>query len=470
MSPTRQLKRRRTTSSYEFEKPGLSSTAQGKHAFKWLLSGLSPNDFFKTYFEKKPTLRHNPPAKFRQLISTSLIRNLLSSGRLHYTADLDVTKYTAESGRQTFNKGSNAAANDAWRMLSEEGCSLRLLRPQQYCDALWRLCAHLEEFMGCAVGANVYVTPGGSQGFAPHFDDVDAFVCQVEGRKRWKVYGGRADGADDLPRVSSVDFEQDDVKGLKVLYDRVLEEGDMLYLPRGRIHQAEGVDGVSLHVTVSMYQKWTWADFLLESFEMAVESAAREDRLLRRSLPLRFGEFVGVGCGEGDERSRKWFEEKVAEVVKRVGELWPTDAGGDQMVERFMRERLPPPPMEMEENGKSSKAGMKVGLESEVRARGAGVARVVMGKDGLPRLVHCLGNSRGAGEGGSEELTCLPEEAFAVDSVLKAYPEGIKVGDLEMEKEEDRVELARGLVDIGILQLDDDQVCEGSTQNLRKSR
>lgn len=450
MSPVRQPKRCRTIPTYDFETSGLTSTARGKHAFKWLLSGLSPTDFFKTYFEKKPTLRHNPPTKFRQLISTCYIQDLLSSGRLHYTTDIDVTKYTVESGRQTLNKEAGVAAKDAWRMLSEEGCSLRLLRPQQHCDALWRLCAHLEEFLGCAVGVNVYVTPGGSQGFAPHFDDVDAFVCQVEGRKRWRVYGARGDGGDDLPRVSSVDFDQEDVKGLEVLYDRVLEEGDMLYLPRGRIHQAEGVEGVSLHVTVSMYQKWTWADFLLESFKMAVESAAREDRLLRRGLPLRFGEFVGVGCGEGDVELRKWFEQKVRKVVNRVGELWPTDAGGDRMMERFMRERLPPALPQTEKGGKR---GEVVGMESVVRAKGAGMARVVMGEDGLPKLIHCLENSRGASRGGSEGLTCLPEEALAMDIVLKAYPEGLKVGELAMEKAEDRVELAQGLVEIGVLQV-----------------
>lgn len=33
-----------------------------------------------------------------------------------------------------------------------------------------------------------YLTPAGSQGFAPHYDDIDAFVLQLEGRKHWKVY------------------------------------------------------------------------------------------------------------------------------------------------------------------------------------------------------------------------------------------------------------------------------------------
>ena len=56
-----------------------------------------------------------------------------------------------------------------WRRFSEEGCSVRVLHPQRYCDALWRVVARLEAFLQCPVGANAYLTPAGSQGFAPHW-------------------------------------------------------------------------------------------------------------------------------------------------------------------------------------------------------------------------------------------------------------------------------------------------------------
>lgn len=36
--------------------------------------------------------------------------------------------------------------------------------------------------------SNAYLTPPGSQGFAPHYDDIDAFIMQLEGAKAWKVY------------------------------------------------------------------------------------------------------------------------------------------------------------------------------------------------------------------------------------------------------------------------------------------
>ena len=36
-----------------------------------------------------------------------------------------------------------------------------------------------------------YLTPAGSQGFSPHYDDIEAFVMQLEGKKKWKLYQPR---------------------------------------------------------------------------------------------------------------------------------------------------------------------------------------------------------------------------------------------------------------------------------------
>lgn len=53
------------------------------------------------------------------------------------------------------------------------------------------LLAALQEYFGCFVGSNIYLTPANTQGFAPHYDDIEAFVFQIEGAKRWRVYNPR---------------------------------------------------------------------------------------------------------------------------------------------------------------------------------------------------------------------------------------------------------------------------------------
>lgn len=71
------------------------------------------------------------------------------------------------------------------------GCSVRLLNPQTYHTELRELNTRLQEVFGSFVGANAYLTPPNSQGFAPHYDDIEAFVLQIEGEKMWRVYAPR---------------------------------------------------------------------------------------------------------------------------------------------------------------------------------------------------------------------------------------------------------------------------------------
>lgn len=49
----------------------------------------------------------------------------------------------------------------------------------------------------------------------------------------------------------------------KPVLDCVLQPGDLLYFPRGAIHQAMAQDDQhSLHITVSTHQKNSWSDLL----------------------------------------------------------------------------------------------------------------------------------------------------------------------------------------------------------------
>lgn len=47
-----------------------------------------------------------------------------------------------------------------------------------------------------------YLTPPDSQGFAPHYDDIEAFVLQLEGKKHWRLYNPLSD-REILPQFSS---------------------------------------------------------------------------------------------------------------------------------------------------------------------------------------------------------------------------------------------------------------------------
>lgn len=81
-----------------------------------------------------------------------------------------------------------------------------------------------------------YITPKNAEGFAPHWDDVDAFLLQLEGRKHWVVCAPPNE-FEALPIKSSENFTDDILKEWPVVFDDWLEEGDTLYIPRGFIHK-----------------------------------------------------------------------------------------------------------------------------------------------------------------------------------------------------------------------------------------
>ena len=388
-------------------------------------------DFFKTYFEKKPLHLKNSGEKFSFLASLTSIRKLITSGKLPYS-ELDVTSYSQTDGRKTHN-GTGMAGAEAVRQY-DSGCSLRLRRPQDHFPAIRGLCTSLESFLECVVGANIYATPANSQGFAPHFDDVDAVICQIHGSKRWRVYK-RADEHDVLPRRSSVDFGKRDVQDMRLIMEVDLQPGEVLYLPRGAVHEAicdkESGKG-SLHVTVSFCQRWTWADFLLASFERAILETAAVDQKLRESVPLRFGGIAGAGVSESVMGKR--FEAMAKGMVNRVARSYPVDTAADMMMERFIKGRL-----EVVPNGNE---GKDIGLESVIRATGSCCVRLVVGEDGLPVFV-----------GRSFQQACLPEEAGGIQFVLDQYPQGVRVRDIPLDEEEDRVGLAMGLVDMRVFEV-----------------
>ena len=68
------------------------------------------------------------------------------------------------------------------------------IRPIPILAQIWRCLADLEHPFGSFVGSNAYLTPGGTQGFAPHYDDIEVMVKLPGG---WFGEGGQ----DLLPRV-----------------------------------------------------------------------------------------------------------------------------------------------------------------------------------------------------------------------------------------------------------------------------
>lgn len=244
----------------------------------WLVAPLSAAQFETDVREKRPlhiersASRSENSGYYSGWFGSKELRALLAEGVLRYTDDLDVTSYM-EGKRKTLNGQGVASADEVWAAF-ERGCSLRLSWPQRYHERVWALLNGIEEHFCCGAGCNMYFTPKGMQGFAPHFDDVDVFILQVEGEKLWTLHAPLSE-AEALPRFSSADFTQSDLG--EPLAEINLRPGDLLYLPRGIIHQARGSEhSDSLHLTVSICRQHSWRDFLEVALLGAIDVASAQ--------------------------------------------------------------------------------------------------------------------------------------------------------------------------------------------------
>ena len=86
--------------------------------------------------------------------------------------------------------------------------------------------------------------PGGA--FKMHYDAHDVLVLQVHGSKHWFLYAD--------PEIAPVHHvKQGNPAAREVVYETVLKQGDVLYVPRGMYHRAAVTDTDSVHLTFGIH-------------------------------------------------------------------------------------------------------------------------------------------------------------------------------------------------------------------------
>ncbi|MFL6337329.1 MAG: cupin domain-containing protein [Pyrinomonadaceae bacterium] len=154
-----------------------------------------------------------------------------------------------------------------------EGATLVLDAVDELSGPVEELAKGLELLFRERVQVNLYAGWQTSRGFDLHWDDHDVFILQVTGRKRWSVYGQTRP----CPLVN--DIEKAQKPEHEPLWEGTLEDGDLLYLPRGWWHVAVPLAEPTLHLTVGVHNR-TGLD-LLRWFSERV----RASETFRRDLP-----------------------------------------------------------------------------------------------------------------------------------------------------------------------------------------
>jgi len=434
---------------------------EGMRAFEWLISPVEPKKFFSKLWEKKPLLvKRKCPGYNAGWFSTSELDLILRKNSLLFGENIDVVTYSRSGKRETHNPEGRAFASVVWDHY-QQGCSVRLLNPQSYSSRCWKMLSTLQEFFGCFVGANVYLTPPGSQGFAPHYDDIEAFVLQLEGRKRWRLYDSRTPN-EVLPRFSSQNFEQSDLG--ECILDTVLEPGDMLYFPRGVIHQAVTQDeNLSLHITVSTYQKTSWADLFEKMIPQTLAAVIEDDADFRKGLPIGYLNHLGIGNQDIVSEQRSGFLKTVAGLFDKLKESLLVDGSVDQMAKEFLHDSLPPFVNEEHQRrccrgagehwrADENRVGGVVELDPDtgVKLLTKKSARIIMENDSV-WVFYATENLRTWHKRDPMCFEIQADQAENVEALIHAYPKFVKIDELPAGTQEEKLTTMNALYDRGLV-------------------
>jgi len=190
-----------------------------------LLGGLTPSQFMRRYWQKKPLLIRGAIAGVEAPLSRDALFELASSD------DAESRLISRTRGRWRLDHGPFDAGmlpsvkRRDWTLLVQ-GVDLHDDRARALLDRFRFVPdARLDDLMIS------YATDGG--GVGPHFDSYDVFLLQVQGTRRWRISAQRdLTLKPGLPLKVLQHFEPDE--------EWLLEPGDMLYLPPHIAH-----DGVA---------------------------------------------------------------------------------------------------------------------------------------------------------------------------------------------------------------------------------
>lgn len=423
------------------DKQERDSLQLGRDYFDYILKPVNADEFMSEYWEKNPLCVNRSQSDFyKQLISVGEIDEMLRTNMVEYTKNIDVTSYV-DGVRETHNPEGRATPPSVWDAYGN-GCSIRLLNPQTFLPNIRKLNAALQEYFHCMAGANVYLTPPNSQGFAPHFDDIEAFVLQVEGKKTWRLYAPRTE-SEMLARESSGNFSPDEI-GEPIL-EKTLEAGDLLYFPRGTIHEARTVAGShSLHITLSVYQKTSFGDLMEILLPQALSTAIQSDIEFRRGLPLNIWREFGLIRSKTESRDK--IAAKLKNLFGRIFQHADLDSAVDQMALKYQHDALPPELTTSEKAktvyGTQTRIGDDGELEeinfeedTEVRLLRANIIRLVPHEESL-RIYFYSDNSKEYHEYEQNYIEAYEDMKPAIECLIKSYPKYVRLDQLPLSLNE----------------------------------
>ncbi|MGN6514624.1 MAG: JmjC domain-containing protein [Rhizomicrobium sp.] len=219
--------------------------------FAELVAPLSVEEFMALLRERRLTLLRGAGAdRYSSLLDwSSLIAMIQRGEHSRDLAEFHLVKDSRLAPPDRWLKADpsgNGNAVDLPKLLQfmAGGFSLVSYRIDAYAPHLKVLCDSIRAAVREQIRMGVIVTKGKDNAFTLHYDPEDLVILQVEGRKRWKIFGPPV--INPVPGVTKTAVPAEDT----LIFDEILEPGDFLFLPAGNWHRCENQSGRSLHLGI----------------------------------------------------------------------------------------------------------------------------------------------------------------------------------------------------------------------------
>jgi ribosomal protein L16 Arg81 hydroxylase len=238
-----------------------------------LIAPTSEAAFRERYWEREPLVVHRgDPDYYDGLFSLADFDEAI-------TRSPDYVKMAnAETKKNRSYSAASAQGLEAVLDDMRQGATLILDQLHNREPKLNLLCRTLIPEFCHRFQTNLYLTPPNGKGFSPHWDNHDVFILQVVGSKHWKIEKERRS----FPgKMDSMGEEGRELHGEVDAF--TLNQGDLIYIPRGFVHAAECGAEPSLHITLGIT-----AIYLEDLLLAAIRAGKNRDEELRSVLPLGF--------------------------------------------------------------------------------------------------------------------------------------------------------------------------------------
>jgi ribosomal protein L16 Arg81 hydroxylase len=245
-----------------------------------LLDPVEPEIFAAEYLHKRSLHIRGHPDKFRSVltwddINRMLVMDVWSPQSLQLFVDthrVPPAAYCVSAVNRNHQQVMRPDPGKVQAMIAR-GASLLLNEIESLAPGVLAVVETVQRDLGAKSSSNLYLSCKERQGFDSHCDRHDVFAVQIYGTKRWNIYRGQLDNPIEHAMFQNV--PQADYDRLKGPVAEVVEAqpGDILYLPRGKFHDALATSEVSVHLSVACNEP-NGLDWLGQLWNLALRDAA----------------------------------------------------------------------------------------------------------------------------------------------------------------------------------------------------